>query len=66
MVSDFHCIGCHLDFEWQLTFCAWQIAFTGVVYPCLILAYMGEAAYLSKNKENLQASFYKAIPGKTF
>ncbi|KAA8523442.1 hypothetical protein F0562_009865 [Nyssa sinensis] len=39
-----------------------RIAFTGVVYPCLILAYMGEAAYLSKHKMELQSSFYKAIP----
>lgn len=42
-----------------------QIAFTVVVYPCLILAYMGEAAYLSKHKEDLQRSFYKSIPGKS-
>ncbi|KAK1283737.1 putative potassium transporter 13 [Acorus calamus] len=39
-----------------------RMAFTGVVYPCLILAYMGEAAYLSKHKADLQRSFYKAIP----
>ncbi|KAF5472126.1 hypothetical protein F2P56_008866 [Juglans regia] len=26
---------------------------------------MGEAAYLSKNKEDLQKSFYKAIPGSS-
>ncbi|KAB1669976.1 hypothetical protein ES319_1Z210100v1 [Gossypium barbadense] len=35
------------------------IAFTVIVYPCLVLAYMGEAAYLSKHKEDLQKSFYK-------
>ncbi|XP_020539758.1 probable potassium transporter 13 isoform X2 [Jatropha curcas] len=43
-----------------------RIAFTGVVYPCLVLAYMGEAAYLSKHKEDLQRSFYKAIPEVIF
>ncbi|KAK1304505.1 putative potassium transporter 13 [Acorus calamus] len=43
-----------------------RMAFTGVVYPCLILAYMGEAAYLSKNKADLQRSFYKAIPEFVF
>ncbi|KAL4290541.1 hypothetical protein GQ457_14G007950 [Hibiscus cannabinus] len=43
-----------------------RLAFTVVVYPCLILAYMGEAAYLSKNKEDLQRSFYKAIPEVVF
>ena len=42
----------------------WQIGFTAAVYPCLVLAYMGEAAYLSKHRMNLQSSFYKAIPGK--
>ncbi|XWS10318.1 hypothetical protein CRYUN_Cryun39dG0065900 [Craigia yunnanensis] len=41
-----------------------RIGFTAVVYPCLVLAYMGEAAYLSKHRMNLQSSFYKAIPGK--
>ncbi|KAJ4848729.1 hypothetical protein Tsubulata_043975 [Turnera subulata] len=40
-----------------------RLAFTGIVYPCLIVAYMGEAAYLSKHKEDLQRSFYQAIPG---
>ncbi|KAL4388191.1 hypothetical protein GQ457_09G004520 [Hibiscus cannabinus] len=43
-----------------------RLAFTVVVYPCLILAYMGEAAYLSKNKEDLQKSFYKQIPEVVF
>lgn len=47
--------------------CVWfQIAFTGVVYPCLVIAYMGEAAYLSKHREDLHISFYKAIPGEFF
>ncbi|KAG6773714.1 hypothetical protein POTOM_021030 [Populus tomentosa] len=39
-----------------------RIAFTGLVYPCSVLAYMGEAAYLSKNRGDLQSSFYKAVP----
>ncbi|XP_007024839.2 PREDICTED: probable potassium transporter 13 [Theobroma cacao] len=43
-----------------------RIAFTVVVYPCLILAYMGEAAYLSKHKVDLQRSFYKSIPEVVF
>ncbi|KAF3438262.1 hypothetical protein FNV43_RR21023 [Rhamnella rubrinervis] len=43
-----------------------RIAFTGLVYPCLVLAYMGEAAYLSKHKMDLHSSFYKAIPGAIF
>ncbi|XVE88506.1 hypothetical protein DITRI_Ditri19aG0074600 [Diplodiscus trichospermus] len=43
-----------------------RIAFTVVVYPCLILAYMGEAAYLSKHRGDLQRSFYKSIPEVVF
>ncbi|KAK9132791.1 hypothetical protein Scep_012319 [Stephania cephalantha] len=40
-----------------------RLAFTVVVYPSLIVAYMGEAAYLSKHKEKFHRSFYRAIPG---
>lgn len=43
-----------------------KIAFAGVVYPCLILAYMGEAAFLSKHKEDIQKSFYSSIPEPVF
>lgn len=43
-----------------------KMAFTVLVYPCLILAYMGEAAFLSKHKWDLQRSFYKAIPEAVF
>lgn len=42
-----------------------QIAFTSFVYPSLILAYMGQAAYLSQHHgmEN-QVGFYVSVPGK--
>ncbi|KAL5580699.1 hypothetical protein UlMin_013141 [Ulmus minor] len=43
-----------------------KMAFTCLVYPCLVLAYMGEAAFLSKHHEDLQRSFYKAIPEAVF
>ncbi|KAG2613617.1 hypothetical protein PVAP13_4KG369100 [Panicum virgatum] len=43
-----------------------RLGFTVVVYPCLVLAYMGEAAYLSKHREDLQSSFYKALPDRVF
>ncbi|CAK7335851.1 unnamed protein product [Dovyalis caffra] len=43
-----------------------RIAFTAIIYPSLILAYMGEAAYLSKHKVDLQRSFYRAIPEVVF
>lgn len=43
-----------------------QIAFTCMVYPSLILAYMGQAAYLSKNHDIATSSkngFYVSVPG---
>ncbi|KAH9661959.1 Potassium transporter 1 [Citrus sinensis] len=43
-----------------------KVAFTFLVYPCLILAYMGEAAFLTKHHEDIQRSFYKAIPEAVF
>ncbi|KAG4214032.1 hypothetical protein ERO13_A01G096200v2 [Gossypium hirsutum] len=43
-----------------------DLGFTAVVYPCLVLAYMGEVAYLSKHRMNLQSSFYRAIPDAVF
>ncbi|XP_039126849.1 probable potassium transporter 13 [Dioscorea cayenensis subsp. rotundata] len=43
-----------------------RMAFTAVVYPCLVLAYMGEAAYLTKHNEDLQKSFYESIPEQIF
>lgn len=51
-------------YNFRKHFCA-QIAFTGVVYPCLILSYMGQAAYLSKHPEHIGRTFYMSIPSKT-
>ncbi|KAJ3679083.1 hypothetical protein LUZ60_017094 [Juncus effusus] len=44
-----------------------QIAFTLVVYPSLILAYMGQAAYLSKHhimENDYRIGFYVSVPEK--
>lgn len=44
-----------------------QIAFTFVVYPSLILAYMGQAAYLSTHHEmenDHRIGFYVSVPGQ--
>lgn len=47
-----------------LTICHMQIAFTFLVYPALILAYMGQAAYLSQHhNSDLQISYYVSVPG---
>ncbi|KAI3491970.1 hypothetical protein L1887_43607 [Cichorium endivia] len=39
-----------------------QIAFTTIVFPCLLLAYCGQASYLMKNKEQVFDAFYHSIP----
>ncbi|XP_049385626.1 potassium transporter 11-like isoform X1 [Solanum stenotomum] len=40
-----------------------QLAFTVIVFPCLLLTYMGQAAYLMQNKEHVVDAFYRSIPG---
>ncbi|KAL5987549.1 hypothetical protein ACLOJK_035297 [Asimina triloba] len=40
-----------------------QIAFTCVVFPCLLLAYMGQAAYLMKHPDSAKRVFYDSVPG---
>lgn len=39
-----------------------QIAFTVVVFPCLLLAYTGQVAYLMKNPDYVIGAFYHSIP----
>ncbi|OVA03728.1 potassium transporter [Macleaya cordata] len=39
-----------------------KIAFTSVVYPSLILAYMGQAAYLSQHHNMDPVGFYVSVP----
>ncbi|KAK2664184.1 hypothetical protein Ddye_002758 [Dipteronia dyeriana] len=43
-----------------------RLAFCCVVYPCLVLQYMGQAAYLSKNISATSISFYASIPDPLF
>ncbi|GLJ28772.1 hypothetical protein SUGI_0567310 [Cryptomeria japonica] len=43
-----------------------QLAFTFVVFPCLMLAYMGQAAYLRKNPTMVDKAFYASIPDGLF
>lgn len=43
-----------------------RLAFAAVVYPCLVIQYMGQAAYLSKNITSVPDSFYKSIPEPVF
>ncbi|KAE9610610.1 putative potassium transporter [Lupinus albus] len=43
-----------------------QLAFTLVVFPCLLLAYSGQAAYLMNNLNHAQDVFYRSIPERIF
>ncbi|GAV71193.1 LOW QUALITY PROTEIN: K_trans domain-containing protein [Cephalotus follicularis] len=43
-----------------------QIAFTFVVFPCLLLAYMGQAAYLMKYPLSSPRIFYESVPDSLF
>ncbi|KAG0459836.1 hypothetical protein HPP92_022964 [Vanilla planifolia] len=43
-----------------------QIAFSGVVYPCLICAYVGQAAYLSAFPSDISDAFYNSIPESVY
>ncbi|KAG5522252.1 hypothetical protein RHGRI_034438 [Rhododendron griersonianum] len=43
-----------------------QIAFTFVVFPCLLLAYIGQAAYLMKYPDSVERIFYDSIPEGLF
>lgn len=39
-----------------------QIAFTSVVFPCLLLQYLGQAAYLIHHQDDVTEAFYRSIP----
>lgn len=50
---------------WEFPFL--QIAFTSLVYPSLVLAYMGQAAYLSRHhiiESDYRIGFYVSVPGR--
>ncbi|KAG0496632.1 hypothetical protein HPP92_001323 [Vanilla planifolia] len=43
-----------------------RVAFATLIYPCMVLQYMGQAAYLSKNVSSIHISFYASIPQPVF
>nr|AHH35042.1 high-affinity potassium transporter [Zea mays] len=43
-----------------------RVAFITVIYPCLMLQYMGHAAFLSKNTFHMPTGFYDTIPEPVF
>ncbi|KAK2634976.1 hypothetical protein Ddye_029768, partial [Dipteronia dyeriana] len=50
----------------QFPVLAIQIAFAAVVFPCLLLAYIGQAAYLMQNKDRVYDVFYSSIPDSIY
>lgn len=43
-----------------------QLGFSAVVYPSMILAYSGQAAFLIKNPSKLSTTFYSSTPELLF
>ncbi|KAL2524097.1 Potassium transporter 5 [Abeliophyllum distichum] len=43
-----------------------QISFSGIVFPALVTAYCGQAAYLSKFPDHVANTFYDSIPGPIY
>ncbi|XP_008808087.3 potassium transporter 26-like [Phoenix dactylifera] len=43
-----------------------QLAFSTLVYPALILAYAGEAAFFIKNPDKISTTFYSSVPDPIF
>ncbi|XP_042492130.1 potassium transporter 4-like [Macadamia integrifolia] len=43
-----------------------RLAFVFTIYPCLVVQYMGQAAFLSKNLSSLTQSFYPSIPDRIY
>ncbi|KAG8099144.1 hypothetical protein GUJ93_ZPchr0013g35320 [Zizania palustris] len=43
-----------------------RLAFVGAIYPCLVLQYMGQAAFLSRNMSAVEDSFYQSVPRPLF
>ncbi|RCV25454.1 hypothetical protein SETIT_5G168000v2 [Setaria italica] len=44
-----------------------RVAFVGLIYPCLVVQYMGQAAFLSKSPDcNIHFIFFESIPRPIF
>ncbi|WOK99708.1 putative potassium transporter 11 [Canna indica] len=43
-----------------------QVAFTVVVFPCLLLAYTGQAAFIMRNTNHVADAFYHSIPNVVY
>lgn len=61
LVISMHCL--LYDRDLLVFFLLVQLAFAFVIYPCLVVQYMGQAAFLSKNLDSVDNGFYDSIPG---
>lgn len=43
-----------------------KLTFVGVVYPSLLIGYVGQAAYLSKHLDQVDHAFFKSVPNPVF
>ncbi|KAK3164374.1 hypothetical protein QOZ80_1AG0016790 [Eleusine coracana subsp. coracana] len=44
-----------------------RVAFVGLIYPCLVLQYMGQAAFLSKSPDcDMHFVFFESVPRRIF
>ncbi|XP_031130133.1 potassium transporter 11-like [Ipomoea triloba] len=43
-----------------------QLAFTVIVFPCLLLAYCGQASYLTQHRDHVSDAFYRSIPDSIY
>ena len=43
-----------------------QIGFSFAVYPAIIVAYLGQGAYLLQHPENVSTAFYSSVPEPFF
>ncbi|GAQ92301.1 Potassium transporter family protein [Klebsormidium nitens] len=43
-----------------------QLSCFALLYPCIILTYFGQTAYLLKHPENVGSTYYKSLPHGTF
>ncbi|CAN1300434.1 Potassium transporter 3 [Linum perenne] len=63
------CITGNMQFHYSpcdRAYCFLQVAYCCVVFPCLVLQYMGQAAFLSKNFSGISLSFYASVPEQFF
>ncbi|CAN1300436.1 Potassium transporter 3 [Linum perenne] len=60
------CITGNMKSPCDRAYCFLQVAYCCVVFPCLVLQYMGQAAFLSKNFSGISLSFYASVPEQFF